>query len=211
MKLIAEGAEAKLFRIDLKTLKKIREKKPYRLKQIDDKIRKSRNKREFKILNFLFESSRLSELPNRTKQSDNNKINVPQPFEIESKKEFSFTFEFIDGKILKEILTKKLLEKAFWQIIKIHNFDIVHGDLTTLNMIVYNEKIYLIDFGLSEFSKKQEDKAVDLHLFFNCIKNEHPTFYKLKEKLLKEYSKKVERGEEIIKRLEKIERRGRNK
>jgi Kae1-associated kinase Bud32 len=92
-----------------------------------------------------------------------------------------------------------------------HNLDIVHGDLTTLNMIHSNNKIYLIDFGLSNVSSKIEDKAVDLNLFFTCIKNEHPNLYSLKNELLKIYETKSNNSKLILKRLEMIEKRGRNK
>lgn len=194
MELIAQGAEAKLYKIDETTLKKVREPKPYRISILDKKLRKSRNKREFKVL---------------VKLSENN-ILAPKPFEL-NEKEIYFTFEYLKGDNLKEKLTKELLNKAFAQIIKLHQLEIVHGDLTTLNMITKDNEIYLIDFGLSDFSNKIEDKAVDLNLFFNCIKNEHLEFYNLKEVLLKIYEKELEYGLQIIKRLNKIEQRGRNK
>ena len=194
-KIIGEGAESQIIQIDENLLKKLRLSKPYRHPILDLKLRKARNRREFKVLN------KLQEL----------KINAPKPFEIKEKEEISFTFEYINGNILKSVLNKKLLEKAFDEIIKLHEHNITHGDLTTLNMIEKDNKIYLIDFGLSEFSKKIEDRAVDLNLFFTCIKNEHPTFYNQKEKLLQTYQKELEFGLKVIQRLEQIEHRGRNK
>lgn len=195
MEMIAQGAEAQIFKVDENTLKKVRLAKPYRLKQIDEKLRKFRNKREFKVLIKLFGAD----------------VNVPEPFELNVKDDISFTFEYIDGTVLKEVLDEKLLEKAFENIIKMHNQNIVHGDLTTLNMIEKDDSVYLIDFGLADFSHKIEDKAVDLNLFFTCIKNEHPNLYAQKERLVKEYAKHAERGESVIGRLHKIEHRGRNK
>lgn len=196
METIAQGAEANIIKLNDKILKKLRLSKPYRLKIIDDRLRKFRCKREFKILTKLYE----------------NKINVPKPYElIIENDEISFTFEYIKGNILKSVINEKLLKTAFQEIIKMHNQDIVHNDLTTLNMIQKNNKIYIIDFGLSIFSNKIEDKAVDLNLFFTCIKNEHPSIYKNKEALEKLYTKKTELGEKIIKRLKEIEKRGRNK
>lgn len=196
MKLISKGAEANLYKIDSKTLKKVREIKTYRITEIDNKLRKFRNKREFKILNKLFESN----------------INVPKPFKInDSKEDTHFTFEFLDGKILKEIINEKLLIKAFEEVIKIHKIGIVHHDLTTLNMIYCRNKIFLIDFGLSDFSSKIEDRAVDLNLFFNCLKNEHPNLFLMKKKLCDKYVKEFDNGNKVIKRLENIEHRGRNK
>lgn len=34
-------------------------------------------------------------------------------------------------------------------IAKLHNGCIIHGDLTTSNIIMYNDKPFFIDFGLS--------------------------------------------------------------
>ncbi len=58
---------------------------------------------------------------------------------------------------------------------KMHNQNIIHGDLTTSNMIVNSneKKIYFIDFGLSFFSEKIEDKAVDLHLLKRALESKH--------------------------------------
>lgn len=194
MELISHGAEAKLLKVNKNTLRKIREAKTYRINEIDYKLRKFRTRREFKVLGKLY---------------DNNVL-VPKPIELNDK-EFYFDLEFIEGSVLKNIVNEKLLSNAFSEIIKMHSLDIIHGDLTTLNFIVKKDKAYIIDFGLSEFTNKIEDKAVDLNLFFTCIKNEHPNLISEKNKLLKKYSSKVERGVDILKRLEQIEHRGRNK
>jgi len=202
MEIIGEGAEAKIIKIDDNVLKKIRLPKTYRLEIIDNKLRKFRNKREFKILTKLYEA----------------KVNVPQPFELienirkeNEEQEIAFTFKYIKGDNIKYILDKRILNFAFDEIIKIHNQNITHSDLTTLNMLYSNNKVYIIDFGLGLFSHKAEDKAVDLNIFFNCIKNEHPEFYDKKEELIKIYLEKAQNSEKIIKSLNNIEKRGRNK
>lgn len=193
--IIATGAESEIHKINDTTLKKIRLAKTYRIPEIDLKLRRLRNRKEFKILTKLHE----------------NNILVPKPHKlIEDKRvdEISFEFEYLDGQVLKKCLTKELLFKAFNQIIQMHKQQITHSDLTTLNMICKDNEIYLIDFGLGEFSIKAEDRAVDLNLFFNCIKNEHPEFYKHKqeiEEIYKQFDKKV------LINLNKLEHRGRNK
>lgn len=194
MELIARGAEAKLYKVKENVLRKIREPKKYRIEIIDNQLRNRRNKREFKVI---------------TKLYDNN-INVPKPIDI-NEKEIYFDIEYISGENLKSTLNKKKLILAFNEITKIHNLDIIHGDLTTLNMIDSKDKIYIIDLGLSEFTTKIEDKAVDLNLFFICIKNEHPELFIHKEELEKIYMKQVIRGDNIIQRVHQIEKRGRNK
>jgi N6-L-threonylcarbamoyladenine synthase/protein kinase Bud32 len=192
---IYEGAEAKIIVLDDNILKKLRVKKNYRVDILDNKIRKFRNRREFKVLTKLYEGGVL----------------VPRVYELFEEEEFAFTFEYIKGNILKKVLDKELLKLGFGEIIKMHQLEIVHGDLTTLNMIEMGKKVYLIDFGLANFSRKIEDKAVDLNLFFNCIKNEHPNHYKYKEELERMYLEEVEKSESVIRRLHQIEKRGRNK
>ncbi|NQZ85229.1 MAG: Kae1-associated serine/threonine protein kinase [Nanoarchaeales archaeon] len=213
--LIATGAESQIHKINQTTLKKIRLPKTYRLKEIDEKLRKFRNRREFKVLQKLHIA---------------NTINVPEPYKlIEDKRspiksidlmdtknatrifeyvEISFEFEFLQGDVLKKCLTKELLFEAFEQIIQMHKLEVTHSDLTTLNMIYSNNKVFLIDFGLAEFSVKPEDRAVDLNLFFNCIKNEHPDLIKYKEELIEIY-KQFE--PKVLINLKKLELRGRNK
>ena len=77
MELIAEGAEAKIYLIENK-LRKIRIEKNYRIKEIDEKLRKKRNKREFKVYSKLYE----------------NGVNVPKPIEL-NEIEFYFYFYYI--------------------------------------------------------------------------------------------------------------------
>lgn len=140
MDLINEGAEAQIFR-DNNLIVKFRVPKRYRLDFLDEKIRRQRTKREFKVLKKLYESG----------------VRVPKPID-ESLDEFKITFEFIEGELLKDVLTKDLLFDWFNNVIKMHLLDIVHFDLTTLNAIVKGDRVFLIDFGLSEFNSKIEEK-----------------------------------------------------
>ena len=88
---------------------------------------------------------------------------------------------------------------------------IIHGDLTTSNMILEKE-IKFIDFGLSFFSTKDEDKAVDLHLFRQALESRHHTMWeKCFEAALKGYRLGNVDYSSVLTRLEKVESRGRNK
>ena len=198
MKLIAQGAESKLYLKEDKVIKD-RFKKQYRIREIDEKLRKFRTKRESKILEKL------------------SAINFPSPKLIETDKKEKIIMEHIEGKLVKDILEKdyKALSKEIGEkTAGLHNQDMIHGDLTTSNMVLRNkdEKIYFIDFGLSFFSHKIEDKAVDLHLLKQALESKH---YKVWEKsfklVLENYKKAAKDANEIIKRLEKVEKRGRYK
>jgi len=94
----------------------------------------------------------------------------------------------------------------------LHNEGIIHGDLTTSNMMVSEGEVFLIDFGLSFFSDKVEDKAVDLHLLRQAIESKHHTVYETAfAEVLKSYEENCENSKEVLKRFEIVESRGRNK
>ena len=88
-----------------------------------------------------------------------------------------------------------------------HDNNIVHGDLTTSNMMLLDNKVYFIDFGLSQVSTKNEDKAVDLHLLKQALESKH---YKIWEACFKVIAKAYGH-KEILNRLEKVESRGKYK
>ena len=193
-RLIAQGAEAKLFLEDGRILKE-RFAKTYRIPEIDDKLRGFRTRREAKVLHKL------------------EMINFPAPKLIKSDEKEQILIEKIDGKLVKDILEKKkynrLSEEIGKKVAVLHNNLIIHGDLTTSNMI-YSKEIYFIDFGLSFFSEKAEDKAVDLHLLKEALESKH---YKICEEafkiVLESYKKEAKKSAETLKRLEKVEKRGR--
>ena len=193
-KLIAQGAEAKLF-LDKNTIIKNRFKKAYRIKEIDDKLRSFRTRREAKIFGKL------------------GVLGFPAPKIIKSDEKENLIIEKIDGKLVKDVLEmsdyRKLCSEIGKKVAILHNNSIIHGDLTTSNMIL-NKEIYFIDFGLSFFSEKAEDKAVDLHLLKEGLESKH---YKIWEECFKcaleAYKKEANKGSETLKRLEIVEKRGR--
>jgi len=54
------------------------------------------------------------------------------------------------------------------------NLGVIHGDLTTSNMIYKDDQIYLIDFGLSYVKTSIEDRAVDLYVLERAFISTHP-------------------------------------
>jgi len=192
--LVAQGAEAKLFLEEDKILKN-RFKKTYRIAEIDNRLRSFRTRREAKILEKL------------------NAIDFPSPKLIQSDEKENLVMEKIDGKLLKDFLEKQdyknLCSEIGRKIAILHNNSIIHGDLTTSNMILSNE-IYFIDFGLSFFSHKTEDKAVDLHLLKEALESKHYTIWEDCCKCaIEAYTAEAHNSHEILKRLEVVERRGR--
>ena len=55
----------------------------------------------------------------------------------------------------------------------LHKNGIMHGDLTTSNFILFQNTVYMIDFGLSQNTIKPEDHAVDLRLIKEILNSAH--------------------------------------
>jgi Kae1-associated kinase Bud32 len=197
LKILQQGAEAIIY-LDSdkgKVIKK-RIKKSYRIPVLDNKIRKLRTRGEAKLL------KKASEL-------------IPIPANIkESEKEKTINMDFLDGSKLSETLDEFSLEKQKQimkdigkSIARLHNSDLIHGDLTTSNMIFQNGEIFFIDFGLGFHSGKPEDKAVDIHVLKQALEARHfknwKTLYKAFESAYK--------NKQVLERLKKVEKRGRYK
>lgn len=192
MKEIARGAEAVLYE-DKETVVKHRLKKTYRIKELDDELRKQRTRREANLL---------------------KKLSIPHPRLIETDEKEKIVMQRIKGDKLREVLDKKpILARRVGELVaEMHNNHIIHGDLTTSNMILDNKgEIVFIDFGLSFQSHKIEDKAVDIHLFKQALNSKH---HKVYEEALKEFFegyKQAENYKGVLERLKNVESRGRYK
>lgn len=203
-KLIAQGAEAKIY-LSGEIISKERIAKAYRHPVLDEQIRKTRTRHEAKILT----------------KALSLKINVPKVLNINQKGEpsdkFNLEIEFIEGDKLAETLNdypekkqKEVMKKLGEQTAKLHENNIIHGDLTTSNTLLKKNKVYLIDFGLGFISTKIEDKAVDLHLIKQALEAKH---WKNWEELFKEFLEgyKHKEAKKVVERLDVVEKRGRYK
>ena len=191
MKEIARGAEAVIFLDEDKVVKK-RLVKGYRHPELDAELRKTRTKREAKFIR---------DLP------------IPGPQLLHATAD-TVEMQYIPGKKVADILDEQpeLAEKTGESLAKLHDKNMIHGDLTTSNMILCPDgSLAFIDFGLSYYSDKVEDKAVDLHLFKEALESKH---YKVEHKaywhFLKGY-KHSKHAEAVLERLKEVERRGRYK
>jgi TP53 regulating kinase-like protein len=195
-KLLAQGAESKLF-LDKDRVVKDRFRKTYRIREIDDRLRKFRTKREAKLLDKL------------------QAIGFPSPRLIFNNEKDTLEIQYIKGTLLKNILNNnnciKLSREIGEKIAILHNNNIIHHDLTTSNMVL-DKEIYFIDFGLSFFSEKIEDKAVDLHLLKEALESKHSMIWeKCYKAALGSYRKKAINGDDVLKRIKIVEKRGRYK
>lgn len=203
MQVIKRGAEAVMHEDKFdgqKVLVKDRITKNYRIQQIDERVRKERTKQEVKLLT---EVRKLG-------------VDTPKIFDVDYEANKIF-MEFVEGQRVKEFLQsagKKEMENVMREIGKsvgkMHAADIVHGDLTTSNIIFNGKHPVFIDFGLGSFSKRLEDKAVDLSLFREALSSTHFKILKTCwENFLKGYRTEYADADKVLLQLGEIERRGR--
>src|SRR3989344_4032433 len=176
---------------------KRRIKKSYRIPEIDERLRKQRTRKESKLI-----------------ENASNIISVPRIIKTdESSKEI--VMQFIEGKKLSDWLdrfniktAKEICKQIGESIAKLHDANIIHGDLTTSNMILNEKenKVYFIDFGLGFISIRAEDKAVDLHLLRQALEAKHFQHWKtLFEAVIKGYGKSKNANKTLL-QLQKVEK-----
>lgn len=184
-----KGAEAVVEIYDTFVIK-CRRPKGYRVKELDVRLRKERTKSEAKI------------------QSDARRAGVPTPiiFDINA---FSITMERVRGRALKFMIDERICEKAGETLCKLHLAGIAHGDPTTFNMICYDGKVYLIDFGLACYDDSLEARGVDLHVFFQTLASTHRRFEALKDAFIMGYGKHCFDVNEVVDKVMEIKERGR--
>ena len=198
MKIIKQGAEA-VIKLSKNKIIKERIKKNYRINELDKKLRKFRTKREGNILRKA------------------TFVNVPKVYLVDDQR-MIIEMEYIRGILLKDFLNKnnlneilKISELLGEEISRLHENNIIHGDLTTTNLILKDNKIYFIDFGLAFISHKAEDKAVDLYLLKQALASSFPQISEQTFHVMIGGYKFNKKHLEVLERLKKVEKRGRYK
>ncbi|KAJ2745860.1 hypothetical protein GGI20_001806 [Coemansia sp. BCRC 34301] len=203
--LIRQGAEARVYKtvIDGRlVIAKQRFSKSYRHPDLDAKLTKGRLNQEARSL----------------KRCKEQGIRVPDVIRVD-KDNTTLYIEFISGPTLKEWILacnsedqeRELMASVGRILHNMHSFNIVHGDLTTSNMILENSnELVLIDFGLSQMSSSTEDKAVDLYVLERAFISTHPNSERLFATVLETYNSS-EAARLILRRLEDVRQRGRKR
>lgn len=205
LRLVAKGAEADLW-LDpdwngVRVLIKRRGLKEYRVPELDAEIRRSRTAREASVIH-------------RAKEAG-----VPTPLIYQVDLEAAtIVMEYVEGERVREMV--EVLgddeRRELFQLIgrtagRMHGAGIIHGDLTTSNMIRNRDRIVFIDFGLSEVSWETEKRGVDLNLMYRMLTSTH---YGHTEELFASfkggYRSVLENDAEVVlDRMEEISKRGR--
>jgi N6-L-threonylcarbamoyladenine synthase/protein kinase Bud32 len=124
----------------------------------------------------------------------------------------TIVMEQIHGKLLTEDLNTEHAFRAGQAVGRLHTAGIIHGDLTTSNIILRenDSMCVLIDFGLALVSSDVEQRGVDIHVLFQTLESTAPDRADvLKEAFTAGYDQTFAEAEKVIAREHEIELRGR--
>ncbi|MDH2659568.1 MULTISPECIES: bifunctional N(6)-L-threonylcarbamoyladenine synthase/serine/threonine protein kinase [Methanobacterium] len=205
--LLAKGAEANIYPdhyLGEEVLVKKRVVKSYRIKEIDDYLRKKRTKNEAKLM---AEAKRCG-------------VVTPLVYDVDLK-EYSITMEKVQGLEVKKIFSsedpldlnqiRSISRTIGENVARLHDCGLIHGDLTTSNLILGEDgkSVVFIDFGLGKVSDLVEDKGVDLLVFKKAINGiHHDISQECFDHILKGYEGARD-YREVVAKIEEIEGRGR--
>jgi Kae1-associated kinase Bud32 len=203
-RLIGRGAEAELRLVDWmghKAVAKRRVPKPYRLPELDCSLRQSRTKLEARLLR----EGRLAGVP------------TPLVYDVDLAEESCvLTMEFIDGEQAKRVLNglppagaRRLSRRIGEAVGRLHTGGIVHGDLTTSNMLLRAGTLHFIDFGLGALTDELEAQGVDLRVLKEAFGSTHAHLGRCFDEIMDGYLSAYRNGAEAVARMKEIAARGR--
>jgi len=204
--LLKKGAEASLYLIEWygrKAIVKVREPKRYRPAALDNRIRSYRTLHEPQLIH----------------EAKCAGVSTPLIYMV-NVNEASIVMEYIEGQQIKKLLNTTTKEKREIlcneigkSVARLHNYGLIHGDLTTSNMIKsFQDKIVFVDFGLGEKNGELEAKGVDLHLLKRSLQSTHYWFWEqCFQNVLNGYTSVlgVKISEKVYEKIKEIEKRGR--
>ena len=204
--LLKKGAEASLYNAEWhgrRVMVKSRLPKTYRPVQLDDWIRRSRTVREAQLLREAWRGGVLT----------------PLVFLVDVEN-CVIVMQFVEGLSVKQVLEgvsvseRGVLCFRLGELVgRLHACGVVHGDLTTSNMLLGADgRLFLVDFGLGERSVEVEAFGVDLHLLRRALQSTHCGVWEECFKGVVEGYRGVvgaEGTERVLEKVKEIERRGR--
>ncbi|CAO2818889.1 unnamed protein product [Amaranthus hypochondriacus] len=209
--LLKQGAEARVFEstfVGRRSIVKERFSKKYRHPTLDSKLTLKRLNAEARCMT---KARKLG-------------VSTPVLFAVDPVLH-TLTFEYVEGPMVKEIFldfgTNGIVEERLQDIAtqigdsiaKLHDGGLIHGDLTTSNMLIHKKtnQLVLIDFGLSFTSTLPEDKAVDLYVLERALISMHSSCGDVMEKVLAAYRKSSKQWCSTLNKLAQVRQRGRKR
>jgi N6-L-threonylcarbamoyladenine synthase/protein kinase Bud32 len=185
----AVGAEA-VVTLGQEEVEKRRIGKRYRRKELDSRLISERTRAEARLI------------------ATARKYGVPTPV-IRDVTADAIVIERIFGTLLRDDLSGDALREAGRTVGRLHSAGIVHGDLTTSNMVLRNGRVVLIDFGLAGYAPELESRGVDIHVLFQTLESTTDRFPVLKDAFSEGYRETFDGARDVLLREQEIERRGR--
>ena len=209
--LLKQGAEARVYVgnfLGKQAIIKERFPKLYRVPALDQKLTKTRMAQEARSM----------------ARSRRHGIRAPAVYHLDFDRRLLYMEYITEGVLMKEHINTlhvdqdrdalvELMRLTGSVLARLHDADVIHGDLTTSNMI-YNPTshyLVLIDFGLSFVSALPEDKGVDLYVLERAFLSTHPMIEPLFQELLDSYASANKNGRAVIKKLDEVRLRGRKR
>lgn len=200
--LFKRGAEAEIRQTEFlgrPAVAKVRVPKGYRLEALDAELRRSRIRTEARLM----AEARAAGVP------------VPILYDI-NLAENEIVMEYVEGPTVKQRLEDGgpralRIAHALGRLVgRLHRAGIIHGDLTTSNMIVRDRRIVMIDFSLGGKDDSAEGRGVDLHLLREALTSAHARAAAYYREAIRGYREVLgsEAGPAIAK-VREIEERGR--
>jgi len=215
--LLKQGAEAKLkvgtFFGGRKAILKERFSKQYRHPDLDAKLTKERFRGEIRSL----------------MRAKTVGIRTPTLYWVDSNSS-SFVMEYLDAPTCRDYIKANRADEAKLIALSaeigrliggLHNNNLIHGDLTTSNILVESAdtgsdviRLCVIDFGLGYVEGSVEDKGVDLYVLERALISTHPNTEFMFQEILRAYKNEMKNNKvrnEIVKKYEEIRLRGRKR
>ena len=207
IKVLKMGAEACIFLSEdwygRRAVIKMRVPKAYRPEALDEHIRRYRTVHEPQLMHEAKQAGVATPLIYM--------VNVSQA---------TIVMEYIEGQQVKQLLNDAgkherhaLCLRIGESTAKLHQHGLIHGDLTTSNMILNPEgKLFFVDFGLGEKNIELEAQGVDLHLLKRALQSTHFQFWEeCFQGVLSGYTSilGIAQAEKVYEKIREIERRGR--
>ena len=231
--LVTQGAEGRLYKTtyllpDIPCALKYRPPKPYRHPTLDQRLTRHRILSEARIL----------------ARCQKEGVTVPVVYAIDESSGW-LMLEWIQGEAVRAKINQWLAEKGKGDlgdasqprdlmrrigtaVGKLHKSGIIHGDLTTSNMMlrpwpestsnghsesatILDGEVVIIDFGLASQGIQDEDRAVDLYVLERAFGSTHPRAEHLFTETLDAYKGAFKQAGVVLKRLEDVRLRGRKR
>ncbi|ACV12122.1 metalloendopeptidase, glycoprotease family [Halorhabdus utahensis DSM 12940] len=186
-----QGAEATVT-VEDGRVRKERQPRTYRHPTLDERLRTERTREEARLT------------------SEARRVGVPTPVVHDvDPQEGVLVFERVGERDLREALTLDRVRDVGRHLATIHDAGFVHGDPTTRNVRVSEDRTHLIDFGLGYYTGHAEDHAMDLHVFAQSLAGTADDPEALRSAAEDAYRETADEGGAVLDRLREIEGRGR--